>query len=790
MANPDFDFNKMEDKWRSFWEKEKIYSFDYKSKKKIYSVDTPPPTVSGKMHMGHAGSFAQQDFFIRYKRMKGFNIFYPFGTDDNGLATERLIEKTQGIKAGNMERGEFVNLCMKLLREKFQPEYFEDWKRIAISCDWNLLYSTIDDHCRRTAQWSFLDLFKKNRIYRKNAPTMWCPECSTGISQTECEDKILDSLFSTIIFKVDGKDLKIDTTRPELLPASVAVFYHPDDKRYTHLKGKKAKVPLFNLEVPIIEDKRAEMDKGTGIAYCATFGDQTDMEWQKAHNLPILEAIDKNGRMTSIAGKYCGMSIREAREEIIKDLEEAGLLISKKPVTHSVNVHERCGTEIEFIKSPQWFVRYLDLKQEMIEWGKELKWYPEFMVHRYNNWVKGLQWDWCISRQRFFGVPFPIWYCKNCEEVIFAREEDLPVDPLKDKPFIKECPKCKCKEFIPEKDVLDTWFTSSLTPLIATNLVEDVSLRKKIFPMSLRPQSHDIISFWLFNTLVKSNLHFGKNAWKETVISGFVLDSKGQKMSKSKGNVVEPREVIRQYGADVLRYWAANSKLGEDIRYQEKDLVTGKKFVNKLINASKFVFSNLEDYDYKKPKKLEKMDEIFLSKMNELIKSATESFDNYEYSKVKLDVESFFWKNFCDNYLEIVKNRIYNSSGDKKKSAQYALYQTLLSIIKMFAPITPFITEELYQTYFRKTEKEKSIHISSWPKGFPSEKEDVLFDLMVEIISNVRQEKSKEKKALNAEISLSIPKKDKEKLAELMEDLKSVTKASEIYEGDFKVQFK
>ncbi len=790
MANPDFDFNTMEDKWRSFWEKEKIYSFDYKSKKKIYSVDTPPPTVSGKMHMGHAGSFAQQDFFIRYKRMKGFNIFYPFGTDDNGLATERLIEKTQGIKAGNMERGEFVNLCMKLLKEKFQPEYFEDWKRIAISCDWNLLYSTIDDHCRRTAQWSFLDLLKKNRIYRKDAPTMWCPECSTGISQTECEDKILDSLFSTIIFKVDGKDLKIDTTRPELLPASVAVFYHPDDKRYTHLKGKKAKVPLFNLEVPIIEDKRAEMDKGTGIAYCATFGDQTDMEWQKAHNLPILEAIDKNGRMTSIAGKYCGMSIREAREEIINDLEEAGLLISKKPVTHSVNVHERCGTEIEFIKSPQWFVRYLDLKQEMIEWGKELKWYPEFMVHRYNNWVKGLQWDWCISRQRFFGVPFPIWYCKNCEEVIFAREEDLPVDPLKDKPFIKECPKCKCKEFIPEKDVLDTWFTSSLTPQIATNLVEDASLRKKIFPMSLRPQSHDIISFWLFNTLVKSNLHFGKNAWKETVISGFVLDSKGQKMSKSKGNVVEPREVIKQYGADVLRYWAANSKLGEDIRYQEKDLVTGKKFVNKLINASKFVFLNLEDYDYKKPKKLEKMDEIFLSKMNKLIKSATESFENYEYSRVKLDVESFFWKNFCDNYLEIVKNRIYNSSGDKKKSAQYTLYQTLLSIIKMIAPITPFITEELYQTYFRKTEKEKSIHISSWPKGFPSQKEDVLFDLMVEIISNVRQEKSKEKKALNTEISLSIPKKDKERLVELMDDLKSVTKAFEIYEGDFKVQFK
>src|SRR3989344_1883995 len=568
-----------EKKWKDFWDKEGTYKFDPKSKSKVYSVDTPPPTVSGKMHMGHAFSYSQQDFFVRYHRMKGENIFYPFGTDDNGLPTERLAEKTKGIKGSKMDRSEFVKLCMTLLKDQFQPEYLRDWKAIGISCDWDLLYSTIDDNSRKISQWSFLDLYKKNRAYRKDAPSMWCPQCETGISQVECEDKSLDSTFNHITFKAEGKDLVIATTRPELLPACVALFYNPEDKRYKHLKGKKAKVPLFSFEVPIMEDRRASIEKGTGIVMCCTFGDQTDMEWQKAYNLEIKEAITKNGKMTKLAGKYFELNVKDARKEIIEDLKKNNLLVKQIPITHDVKVHERCSTEIEFVKSTQWFVKYLDLKKDMIKWGKELKLYPEFMIHRYNNWIEGLQWDWLISRQRFFGVAIPVWYCKKCSEITVAEEKQLPVDPLKDKPT-KKC-KCGSNEFIGEKDVLDTWFTSSMTPTIATSLV-DKKLRNKLYPMSLRPQASEIITFWLFNTVVKSNLHFNEKPFENVAVSGFVTLG-GQKMSKSKGNVIEPQTVLEKYSADALRYWAASSKLGEDIEYQEKELVSGQRTINKLL---------------------------------------------------------------------------------------------------------------------------------------------------------------------------------------------------------------
>ena len=707
------DFEEIEKKILRFWEKEGIYKFDSKSKKKIYSMDTPPPTVSGKMHIGHAFSYSQQDFIARYRRMKGENVFYPFGTDDNGLPTERLIEKTLGIKASSMERSEFIKLCLKLLKERFQPEYLRDWKAIGISCDWNLLYSTIDDHSRRISQWSFLDLYKKKRVYRKDAPAMWCPECKTGISQVDCEDKEFDSTFNTIVFRVDGKDLLINTTRPELLPACVAIFYNPKDKRYKHLKGKKAKIPLFDFEVSIMEDKRADPEKGTGIVMNCTFGDQTDMEWQKAYNLPIKEVLTKGGRLNDLAGKYEGMNIKQARKKILEDLKDAGLLKKQIPIKHNVKVHDRCGTEIEFIKSKQWFVKYLDLKEEMIKWGEKLNWYPKFMIHRYSGWVKGLQWDWLISRQRFFGVPFPIWYCKECNEIILADEKDLPVDPLKQEPG-KKC-KCGSSEFIPEKDVLDTWFTSSMTPQITVQLMNK-EVQKRLFPMTLRPQAGDIISFWLFNTILKSNLHYKKNPFRDVTVSGFVK-LHGEKMSKSKGNVFETQEVLGKYGADAMRYWAASSKFGEDIEYQEKEVITGKKLVNKMLNATNFIFMNLKNYKPKKTQLLE-TDLIFLNRLNDLIENATKSFENYEYHKVRLETDNFFWSIFCDNYLEIVKWRIYNGNKKEKESAYFVLYNSLLTIMKLFAPIMPFITEEIYQEYFRKHEGEKSIHISKWTETF------------------------------------------------------------------------
>ena len=787
MAGEQINFKETEEKWKKFWEKEGIYKFDSKSRKKIYSIDTPPPTVSGRMHIGHACSYSQQDFIARFRRMDGFNVFYPFGTDDDGLPTERLVEKIKGVKSKDMPRNDFIKLCMSFLEEEL-PVFIQDWKNIGVSCDWNLSYSTIDEHSRRISQWSFLDLYKKGRMYRKDAPAMWCPECRTGVAQVEVQDKEIDSVFNDIIFHIGNEKVVIATTRPELLPACVAVFYHPEDKRYRKFHGKKAGVPLFDFEIPVLKDKRVDMKKGTGIVMCCTFGDQTDMEWQKAYNLPIKLAITTDGKMTSIAGKYKGMTIKEARKEIISDLKEKNLLVKQIPIKHFVNVHERCGTEIEFVKSKQWFVKYLDLKKDLIKWGRELKWHPEFMRHRYENWVNGLQWDWLISNQRYFGVSFPVWYCGDCEEIILAKENQLPVEPMKDKPPVSKCPKCNSTNIIPEKDVLNTWFTSSMSPQIATGLVKG-EIRKKLFPMSLRPQAHEIISFWLFNTLLKSRLHFGKNPWKDAAISGFVTLG-GEKMSKSKGIFVEPQKVLEKYGADALRYWAASSKLGEDFDYQEKDLQAGKKFVTKLINAANFIFMHLKNKP-QKPKELCETDRLLLAELNKLIKKSTNNFMNYEYSKVKSDADNFFWKDFADNYLEIVKKRVYGNNEQEKNSALYTLYYAFFAILKIFAPFTPFITEEIYQKNYRKYGKDKSIHISEWVREIKitKEKDEKKWNLLLEIIRKIRQEKSKAKKSMNAEIILTITKEDKTKIKKLINDLKDVINAVEIKEGKFNVEF-
>ncbi|HLC65851.1 MAG TPA: valine--tRNA ligase [Candidatus Nanoarchaeia archaeon] len=745
-----------EPKWQKYWEEQKVFAFNPKSKAEIYSVDTPPPTVSGKMHIGHAFSYAQQDFVVRYERMRGKNVFYPFGTDDNGLATERLIEKSKSVRAKDMPREEFVNLCLETLENELRPKYVADWKRIGMSCDWSIFYTTINEHCQRISQRSFIELYKKGREYRKDAPTMWCPQCQTGVSQVECQDQVLDSTFNDIVFKVDGDDLIIATTRPELLPACVAVFYHPEDKRYQNLKSKKAKVPLFDLEVPILPDERADPAKGTGIVMCCTFGDQTDMEWQKAHDLPIRLAITVDGKMTELAGKYAGLPIKNARKMIIDDLKANGLLVKQEPIKHAVNVHERCKAELEIIPSKQWFIKYLDLKDDMLKWGNELNWYPKHMKVRYDHWVKGLQWDWLISRQRFFGVPFPVWYCSKCEEVILARKEDLPVDPTRSKAPVKKCPKCGGTEFIPETDVMDTWATSSLTPQLAVELFSEEEVYKNLFPMRLRPQAHDIITFWLFNTVVKSRLHYNSNPWKDVIISGHALDPRGKKMSKSLGNVVEPQEMIKKYSADALRFWAASSKLGEDLPFMEKDLVTGQKFIVKLWNASKFCFMHLEDFDAKKKIALEPVDKWLLSRLSAIIKNSTESFEKYEYARTKADIENFFWHEFCDYYLEIIKDRLYNPDRrgkEARESAQYGLYHGLLSILKLMAPIMPHITEEVYKLYYAGIEGKKSIHISRWPDlSMNDEKAEKIAEVVLYAVESARRAKSDKNVSLKSPI--------------------------------------
>ena len=781
----------VEPKWMEFWEKNKTFSFDpNETKKEIFSIDTPPPTVSGKMHMGHAFGNSQQDFIARNKRMCGFNVLQPFGTDDNGLPTKLLVEKEKHVKASMMDRKDFVKLVLDTLETELRPKYIQDWKRLGISCDFDVFYTTINEHCQRISQKSFLDLNKAGRQYRKQAPAMYCPKCQTAISQVECEDEDISSFFNDIVFKVGDKDLIIATTRPELLPACVAVFYHPDDKRYHKYKGKTAKVPLFDFEVPILEDERADPEKGTGIVMCCTFGDQTDCEWQKAHNLPIKEAIGKDGKMTEISGKYEDMKIPEARKTIIDDMKDQRLLISQEPITHAVNVHERCGTPIEFVHSKQWFIKYLDLKEDMLKWGNELNWYPKHMKNRYDNWVKGLQWDWLISRQLPYGIPFPVWYCEDCDEVILAEEKDLPVDPVTDKAPVKECPKCQSTNIVGEKDIINTWATSSLTPTIVKELFKGTPVYDKLSknPMSLRPQGHDIISFWLFNTVVKSNLHYNINPWNDCFINGWMLDPKGKKMSKSKGNIIEPRDMIEKYSADALRYMAGGSKLGDDLSFPEKELLTGQKFITKFWNASKFAIMHLEDYDLKESDKLEGFDKWFLSKLNKIIKVSTEFFEKYEYSKTKSEAEIFFWQVLCDNYLEIVKDRLYNPDvrgKEERKAAQYSLYNGVLSCLKLMAPITPFFTEEIYHLYFDKKEKLDSIHLSSWPKvdeKLIDEDIEKAGDVAVEVIAAVRQAKNTAQKSLKEPIK-KLTIETKENLDDFLEDLKATTKAEVIEFG-------
>jgi valyl-tRNA synthetase len=495
--------------------------------------------------------------------------------------------------------------------------------------------------------------------------------------------------------------------------------------------------------------------------------------------------------MNELAGKYSGMKIKQARQEIIEDLKNNNLLVKQEPIAHEVNVHERCHSPIEIMNTKQWFIKYLDLKDRFLENGAEMDWFPEHMRIRLDHWINGLQWDWCISRQRHFGVPFPVWYCKKCDEIILANENDLPVDPIEDFPPVKKCPKCSHDEFIPEKDVFDTWATSALSPQLAIELLKNTPNYDKLFPMNLRPQAHDIITFWLFNTMVKSQLHYNKNPWKNIMISGFAQDPHGKKMSKSKGNVIAPQEMIDKYSADCLRFWAAGSKLGEDLPFQEKDLVTGKKMTIKLWNACKFAIMHLNDFEYKKHE-LETIDKWLLTKLQKLIKFSTENFDNYEYSKSKSETEIFFWNIFCDNYLELVKDRLYNPKKYHKgarESAQFGLYEGCLTILKLISPIMPFITEEIYSLYFNEIENKNSIHVSSWPvynNDYFDEEAEKAGDLAVEIISTVRKFKTENQMSLKDEIKELIIDCNKEnrKLIELvLKDIEATTRAKDIIFG-------
>ena len=759
MLDKKYDYKEKEPKWQNKWESENIYKFQHNSGKPSYTIDTPPPTISGKLHIGHVFSYTHIEVIARYKRMCGYNVFFPLGFDDNGLPTARYVEKKYKIKADRMDRNEFIDKCLQETAA-MEPEFHNLYKSLGFSCDLKNNYSSIDKNSQKISQQSFIELYNKGEIYRKQSATLWCPECKTAIALSEMESEELESKMNYIYFKVKetGKNLEVMTTRPELLCACVCVFVNPKDDRFNGLVGKTAISPYYNKEVPIMANEDVLMDKGTGVVMCCTFGDEADMQWQKTYNLPVLEAILPNGTMSELAGEFAGLKVKEAREKIIEKLKELKLCYKQEDTVHIVSTHERCGHEIEILSKPQWFIKLLDHQQEIYDMGNKVNWYPITMKKRFLNWVEGLKWDWCISRQNPFGVSFPLWYCKNCGKVHLADISELPVNPMHSTPDVA-C-ECGCTEWVPETDVMDTWATSSLTPEICMNLETGKGLDGGHLPMDLRPNAHDNIRVWDFYTIAKSLLHFNTLPWKNVMVSGFVVDEKGDKISKSKGNAKEtPTELIANRSADITRYWACNMSLGKDAVFNYEEFNSGAKLVQKIWNASKFVFMFMEDAPKTQPKLLP-MDKWIIECLKQTQQNFKSLMNKYEMGLAIKEVEKLFW-NFCDNYIEIAKNRLYKPEIygiEAKQSAQYASLFVLKEILKLFACYMPHITEEIYMNGLAE-ENEKSIHLTEYNfiEGEVDEKLILGGEEVVEVVSAIRGEKSKNNVSLkNAVESLII----------------------------------
>ena len=783
MLDNKYNYSENDKKWQSYWQENQIYKFDKNSNKPTYSIDTPPPTISGALHLGHISGFTQADMMARFHRMQGYNMFYPLGFDNNGLPTELLVEKKKGIRAHTLPREEFTKIALDLV-EEYKQQYRNNMLKAGMSCDLSLGYDTIDNRSQKTSQKSFIELAKKGIAYRENKPGPWCCKCRTSVATAELEDKELPSIFNYLNFNLaDGSGtIPIATTRPEFLPACVAIFVNPEDERYKNLVGKKVKVPLFEEnEVEIKADSKVGIDKGTGIVMCCTFGDQTDAEWWKEYHLDLKQAIDDGGKMTEICGKYAGLKSIEARKLIIEDLKEQGYLYKQDQITHSVKVHERCEEPIEFLTKKQWFIRTStpELKQKWVDLGNELVWHPESMKARYMAWVNNLNQDWSISRQRYFGIAFPVWYCNDCGKVKLAEVNELPINPLTSSPS-SAC-ECGSTNFTPESDVMDTWATSSVTPQINTNWAENEEESNAKTPMSMRFCGRDIITTWALRTIIKAYYHQGRLPWKELLVNGWVMADKGVKLSKSKSNSkISLDDALRDYGADVIRYWCANGAYGRDVYFSDEGLKDGYKLLNKIWNASRFVLSFLEDYKPNKPANILPMDRYIMHKFNDCFAKTYKHYENVEMGYAKVEIERFFW-NFCDNYIEIAKNRLYKPEvygQAAKESAQWACYNVLLGMLKLFAPTMPHITEEIYQYYFKQFDGEKSIHLCLL-KPLDLEDENNIItngDLVVDIVSKVRQFKSENKLSLKTEIeSIEISNKDLDFIKSCEMDIKAVT---------------
>ncbi len=785
-----YNTKEIEKKWQIFWEKERIYQFNPDSSAPVFSVDTPPPYLSADhLHAGHVMSYTQAEIIIRYHRMKGENIFYPMGFDDNGLPTERFVEKKYNINKSKTTRKEFTDLCLKETAAGGKV-YEKFWKSLGLSVDWSLLYSTIDSRSQKTAQRSFLDLFRKGRIYREDAPVFWCTACQTALAQADLEDKEEKSFMRDVKFSLEnGDEVVISTTRPELIPACVALYVHPDDERYRKIAGQNAIVPLVNEKVSVRTSPLVDREKGTGLMMVCTWGDVEDVQKWKEDKLPTKLIIGKDGRFNEKAGKYAGLKLREAREAVVRDLEDQNLIVGSREITHVLNIHERCKNPVDFYASPQWFIKILDLKDDLKKRGEEIKWHPSFMKIHLDNWIDGLKWDWCISRDRYYGVPFPVWYCAGCEEIILPEDDELPVDPRESPPRNGSCPRCGESKIKGEMQVMDTWMTSSVTPLINARWQDRKNLMKEIYPMTLRVQAFEIIRTWLFYTLVKSHLHTKTAPWREVMISGWGLGNDGQKMSKSLNNFVAAGAIIEKYSADALRFWACGAMLGMNLRFSEEDVRAGQKILTKLWNAARFIAMNTENMNRKanlSPKNLNSADRWILSELQKLVRSVAEQLDNYEFAKAKILLEQFFWIKFADNYIELIKGRLYGEDAEKKYSAQFALFKTLSALVHLFAPFLPHLTEELYQCFIRNSASPVSVHISPWPEvdgDFDDEKMRKNGKKLMEVIAAIRKIKAEKGVKLSENITaLTVGARglDESFFSNAASDLQNVARANAI----------
>jgi valyl-tRNA synthetase len=767
------DTAEAEQRWDERWQRDGTNHWDAAdAESPAYVVDTPPLTVSGSLHIGHAFSFSQTDMVARFQRMRGRNVFYPMGWDDNGVPTERRVQNLFHVRCDPslprdpdlklvplepkaperkqpprvISRGDFIDLCHRVTAED-EKAFLEVWHRIGLSVDWRTEYATIDHRCRQLAQYSFWDLFQKGHVYTSDAPFMWDVDFQMAVAQAEVEDREKPGAYHDVEFGVEGGDERfvISTTRPELLAACVGVTAHPDDERYQALFGRRAVTPLFRVPVPIFPSDKADPEKGTGILMVCTFGDATDVEWWREEKLALRQVIGRDGRLAPLTfgsegfesldaeaanrayGELAGRTVPQARRRIVELLREpaaaatggsAPLQAEPRAIQHAVRFYEKGDHPLEFLPTRQWFVRLLDKKDALIAKGAEITWHPDHMRKRFEDWTRNLAYDWCVSRQRYFGVPIPVWYPLGANgepdhgSPIVAAPDTLPVDPMTDvPPGYTEAQRGQPGGFVGEADIFDTWFTSSLTPQIGSGGWLEPDKHTRLFPGDLRPQSHEIIRTWAFYTIAKALLHENSIPWRHVAISGWILDPDRKKMSKSLGNVVTPLPLIEQFGADTLRYWAGSARLGVDTAFDENVLRVGKRLVTKLWNASKFVLSQSAS----EGGITQELDRAFALELSNLVERATRDFERYEHADVLREVEHFFWSRFTDTTLELVKTRARGEDAAGRASAVATLRLGLDVLLRMFAPFLPYVTEEIWSWAFAEERGEPSIHRAPWP---------------------------------------------------------------------------